>query len=466
MIINGFMLAFAAYFVVLATIGFLFYKSHLKAASYHLGNRSVNYWVIAIATQASDASAWLFMGFPAAVFARGLPEVWTAIGLVFCMFLNWRFIAPYLRIDSARYQGHTIFSYIANKFNDGSGLIRFISAVSCLIFFTVYLSSGLVGIGDVFESSFGISYHAGIILGLVAAALYTLVGGFLAVAWCNFFQGMFLLIIIVIMPLYSIYAIGGLSTVIHAARIAPISLSLIPADGTLLSAIMLALSWGLGYFGQPHVLTNFMGMDDPQKFREAEKLGLSWQIVTLTSAALIGIIGLAYYPMGLVNNEMLYIVMTKAIFPSFIAGLFLCAILSATLSTMDNKILISGSIIAEDMVARYTSKKLSSKMSLFVSRLGAIAVSLLALWLAWNHPFDIYTLVNYAWSGLGATFGPVVIATLFWKQTTRQGIIAGLIAGALVSGLWPLFHSGVYPLVPGFIAGTLAIVTISLFTRK
>lgn len=454
-------IAFFCYFCILSAISFFVKRKKETDQSYALGNRSINYWVTAIATQASDMGSWLFLAFPAAIYTNGLFEFWTAIGLIIFMFLNWVFIAAPLRNDTEKYNAVTVTEYFSKKYHDHSGYIGIIGGFLTLLFFTFYTASGLVGMGRLFESAFGLNYHTGICLGLLTVALYTLIGGFIAVAWCDFFQGVFLLAVIVIVPIYAYFYIGGLQPILASATANAISLSLFPENKNLVHALFLASSWGLGYFGQPHILINFMGIDDVHKTKQATYIGMTWQIIVLTAAACIGIVGLGFYPNDIANTELLFVDITQALFVPFFTGLALCAILAATLSSMDSHILVSGATCAQDILPFFV-KKQSHNHLLWASRAGSLGISLLALAIAWNNTNSVYSLVNYAWSGLGSSFGPLVIISLYFSKHMNTSIaLCGIISGAFVSGLLPFFAPTILPLVPGF----LTSLCIMLFLK-
>jgi len=449
--------AFILYFTTLIGIGLYFYKRNQSTQEFMLGDRSVNYYVTAVATQASDMGSWLFLGFPAFVMMRGVFEIWTAIGLIMGMFAAWTFVAPQLRKKTAQLDALTLSSYFADVFDDHSGIIQLISSCFALFFFTFYITSGLVGLSLVFSSAFGFSYHVGIVVSVVTAALYTLVGGFVAVAWCDFFQGIFLLVMIVLVPTVGFFTVGGLPAIIQAAEIQNISLSLLATPREMLSALFLAASWGLGYFGQPHILVNFMGIDDVRNMKHARTVGIVWQAIVLSASAAVGLVGIAFYAGSLLNPELVFIDMALALFHPFIAGLILCAIFAATLSTMDSLILVAGSLCAQDIYKPLVNKKASAQKLLFVSRVASIIASAAALALAWKSDVSVYELVNYAWSGLGSTFGPLVLSSLYLKNVSKRTALAGLITGGLTSALWPFYFASL-PLVPGFFAGLVVIL--------
>jgi len=458
--------AFVLYASTLIAIGLHFYAKTKNASDFIIGNRSVNYWVTAIATQASDMGSWLFLGFPAAIYTNGFFEFWSAIGLVSFTFLNWQFIAPRLRKRTGNLKSLTLPSYFEQHFHDSTGSIRLISALLILIFFTFYIASGLVAMGRLFESAFAINYHSGIVIGLTTGLLYTLIGGFTAVAWCDFFQGIFLLTMIVLVPAYAFSTINGISAIVNAAQEKQVSISLFSSPADLFNALLLACSWGLGYFGQPHILINFMGIKNPDNIRYAKYVGITWQIIVLTAAASAGLVALAFFSHEPANIELLFVTMAQSLFHPFVIGLLICAILAATLSTMDSHILVSGASIAQDLYKKLFNKHASSKQILLLSRIGSLAVSIVALIIAWDGSSTIYDLVNYAWSGVGSAFGPVVIVSLYGKHITSQGALAGLLAGGFTSALWPYVTTAILPLIPGFTAGMFTIYLVSYFTRE
>jgi len=442
--------SFVCYFLILTAISFIVKRKKETRQSFLIGNRSVNYWVTAIATQASDMGSWLFLAFPAAVYTNGLFEFWTAIGLIVFMFLNWQLIAGPLRKETAQYNAVTITDYLSKKYRDTSGYIGLVGSLITLIFFTFYIASGLVGLGRLFEAAFSLNYHVGICLGLITVVLYTLIGGFVAVAWCDFFQGLFLLGVIAAVPLYTLIYMGGIQPILAAASARHISLSLFPEGKSIVSALFLAASWGLGYFGQPHILVNFMGIDDPDKTKQATYVGMIWQVIVLTASASIGLVGMGFYPEGLANTELLFVDLTQTLFLPLITGFALCAILAATLSTMDSHILVSGATTAQDLYPFFRREKQGG--TVFISRAGSIIVSLIALGIAWNNHSSVYALVNYAWSGLGAAFGPLVLLSLYSnRQGNVHSALGGLISGALVAGFLPFFAPQIFPLVPAFL---------------
>lgn len=460
------LISFVIYFCVLSAIGLYFYHRNKNVADYSTGDRSLNYWVTAIATQASDMGSWLFLAFPAAIYTKGLFEFWTVIGLIFFTFLNWHFIAPKLRYATEKYNALTMSSFFCKRYNDHQGLLRIAGAVITIFFFTFYIAAGISAIGRLFELAFSISFGWGTLIGLACGLSYTLLGGFLAVAWCDLFQGLFLLAVIVFVPIYAFFFIDGFNAIQLAATAKQVSLSLISSEKSLLTAIALAAGWGLGYFGQPHILINFMGIDDPKKMNRAKWVGLTWQVLVLSSSAFIGLVGMAFFENGLNNPELLFVIMTKQLFLPLIAGFVLCAILAATLSTLDSHILVSGSTLAEDLYLQLGNRKATPAESIRAARISSFLISIVALYIANNTSSSMYNLINYAWSGAGSAFGPLLIASLYSNYITHAGALSGMLTGALVAGLWHYSGYNLLPLIPGFFTSLCVLYGVSFFTKK
>ena len=352
------LLAFIVYFACIFCIGLFALKKSKGSRDFSLGNRSTNYWVTGISAHASDMSDWLFMAYPAMIMTTGLMGAWTAIGLIFFMFLNWHFIAKKLRVETARTNSLTLSTFFEHRFGDTSGMIKFVSAFFCLLFFTFYTSAGLVGLGRIFESVLGISYPIGITIG-IAVVFYTLLGGYLSMVWIDFFQGLFLLAMILLIPIIALIKIGGFGPIQAIATAKNIPLSLFPdlSFKTITGIIFAAAGWGLGYFGQPHLLTKFMGINNPEEIKKAKYLGISWQILVLFGATLVGLVGLAYFNGGLERKELVFVAMVKDIFPPFIAGFIVCAVLAAAINVISAQILVLSSTLSEDLLKNIIIKK-------------------------------------------------------------------------------------------------------------
>lgn len=436
-------------------------------SDFSLANRSLNYWVTAISAQASDMSDWLFMGYPGAIFALGLSQVWIAAGLVLFNFLTWHYIAPEIRIQTEKLNALTLSEFFEKKFNDTSNNIRLISGIFCLYFFIFYIAAGLMGLGRVFELAFNINYHTGIIIGLAISLLYTLLGGLLAIAWSDLFQGTFLLGSIIFIPWYATIHLGGFTHMYQALQIFGTEyLSIWPKEG-FVTTILPILSWGLGYFGQPHILINFMGIDNPKNLHRSKIIGCSWQILALGAAVAVGLTGKVMLYPTLTNQELVFIVMVKQLFNPFIAGIILCAILAATISTINTQALISSSLITNDLYFVFTKNKISDKKKILFSRIAILIIPILSLIAAWNENFSVLKLVLYAWSGLGSSFGPIVILSLYHsKHLNRTGVVAGLLTGGTTALIWPFMSTIIPTLVAGFIINTIISLGISKITAQ
>ncbi len=459
-----FIAALLLYFAALVTIGIIFTPRTQSTQSFNLGNRSINYWVTAIATQASDMGSWLFLGLPAVIYQDGLPQAWTAIGLVCGMWLTWHLIAPRLRVQTEKTASSTLPAFLAHTFGGkGQNALRILGALLIMFFSTFYIASSLVGLSLIFHGALGIPYHTGIIASMLTTALYTLIGGFAAVAWCDFFQGIFLLGMIILVPVATFFTLpDGIATIISAAQLNQIPLTLIESSYGTLNALLLAAGWGLGYFGQPHILMNFMGIDDPKNIKYARRVGITWQILVLSSAICVGLVGIGALSIPLENSQMVFVMLTTKLFHPFIAGLVLCAVLAATLSTVDSLILASGVSFAHDIAQVISPRSINPKSLLACSRIGALLVSAIALAIAWQNTQTVFDLVNYAWSGLGSAFGPLVIAALYFKKISAHTALFGMLAGSIVAALWPYG----LPLVPGFFMGLLVLFIASLVKNK
>ena len=456
---NQIVISFIVYFAALLLTGFYFLKKNRSEKSFLVANRSLNYWVTAISAQTSDMGSWLFLGYTGAVFANGLSEAWTAIGLVVFMYLNWHFVAPKLREQSEEYKAFTLSGYFAKRINDKSNIVKILSAIISVLFFTIYLSSGLIGLGRFFESAFNMNYYTGITLGTFVTITYILIGGFFAVAWCNLFQGIFLLAMIILVPAVALSNLGGISAISTILHNTNVSTNLIPETG-FLKIIFLTLCWGLGYFGQTHILVNFMSIKNPNEIKKATFVGITWQILVLAAAIAIGIIGVAYFNGSSINPEHVFVLMVKDMFSNLVAGFALCAILAATLSTINTQLVVAVGNIAQDLYPTLV-KNVSIKSQMLVTRIATFVIAIIAMLIAFVNSSSLYNSVLYAWSGLGAAFGPLLLLSLYTKRVTPNGAIAGILTGTLISIFWPLLNSGIPQLVPGFFVSLLMILFIS-----
>lgn len=461
--------AFSLYFLILGVIGYASYTKKNTASDFVLGGRSSNYWVTAISAHASDMSSWLFMGLPAAIYLKGGQNVWAAVGLSLFMFFNWHYIAPKLRQASEEYNSLTLPSLFEAKVQDSSGVLRLFSALLSLFFFAFYISSGMVGMGFLFESVFHFDYHWGIACTICLIMAYTFLGGYTTVVWTDFFQGLFLLAVIIFVPILAFYQTEGLDHIIRVAALRGLSFSPFPdtSFSTCLQMLLTAVGWGLGYFGQPHILNKFMGLDDPKKMHKSKYVGMVWHLLSLGAATCVGYVGIAFFENGLDNSELLFVKMTASLLPPFLAGFVLCGILAATISTIDSQILVLSSVIEEDLYKKTWKPQASEQELLRVSRFSVLVICLLSFFIAYNKSQSVYDLVFYAWSGLGASFGPVLILTLYFKRLTALGAIAGLVVGGITSATWhllvPDFPLELPSIIPAFLLALASSIALSLW---
>ncbi|HEB9289316.1 TPA: sodium/proline symporter PutP [Campylobacter coli] len=464
---------FVAYAALMLYIGFYFYRQNKNTEDYFLGGRSLGPVVSALSAGASDMSGWLLMGLPGALYASGLIESYIAIGLSIGALLNWSFVAKRLRIyTSVITNSITIPDYFETRFDDDKHILRIVCAIVILIFFTFYVSSGLVGGAKLFEATFGIRYEYALTTGTLIIVAYTFLGGYKAVCWTDMLQGLLMMGALIVVPAVMLYHLGGFGeamTVIE--EIKPNALSMGEGIGAL--SIVSALAWGLGYFGQPHILVRFMSIRSTKDIPTATFVGISWMVISLIGACFIGLLGIAYvhkFELTLQDPEKIFIVMSQLLFNPWIAGILLSAILAAIMSTASSQLLVSSSTIAEDFYKRIFNKEASNKTVMNLGRIGVLLVALVAFVISTDKESSVLSIVAYAWAGFGASFGSVMLFSLFWSRMTRIGAILGMITGAAVVVLWKnylaeLFNFPIYEIVPGFVAASAVIIIASLLTK-
>lgn len=456
-------LALILYFSLVLAIGLSARARRMSSEDFIMGGRSMNAWLTALSAHASDMSSWLFMAYPALIFTQGLTGAWVAIGLILCMHLNWRLIAPRIRAATEATSSLTFSSFFEKRFQDTSGVFRVTSALVCFFFTTLYISAGLVGIGLVAESLFDIPYRAAISYGLLIVIPYVFVGGYLTLARIDLVQGLFLLAVILLVPLSQLGKVGGITAILSAAPSSHFQLLPNLSFPTLLSIFSMVFGWGLGYFGQPAILTKFMGIRDLGAIRSSRRIGMSWMILSLGAATLVGLVALPLYQQGLSNPEMLFVDLVKRSFSPFVTGCILCAVLAASLNVMSSQLLVLSSIFTEDLYRKRSST------SLWAPRLSILVIALFAYLVAFFKISSIYSLVHFAWSGLGASFGPLLLFALYSKNANRQGAWAGVLVGALTVAAWPTlagpFATQLDAMVPGFCLSSLAIWSVSRLSK-
>lgn len=466
-------LVFILYLLVVMGVGMYFYRKNETISDYILGGRKLNSWVAALSAQASDMSGWLLMGLPGVAYLSGMSEIWIGVGLAIGTYLNWKFVAERLR----RYTEHaknsiTIPVYLENRFRDNSKMLRLVSAFFIMIFFLLYTSSGLVAGGKLFNVVFGFDYTMAVTIGALVIIGYTFLGGFLAVSWTDFIQGSLMFIALFIVPIMGIVSMGGIAPTIDAWNaISPDYINpFTDLNGNSLGAMALAssLAWGLGYFGMPHILVRFMAIKAPEKVKKARRIAMSWVIISLFMAVLVGMVGAVALGTPLSDPEHVFLVMSSALFPSLIAGLFLAGVLAAVMSTADSQLLVTASAVTEDIYALF-NKKASQKQLVWISRFAVIAVALVAYYFAIVPGNSVMGLVSYAWAGFGGAFGPVILFSLYWKRMTRNGALLGMLSGGLMVILWKNLSGGIfdlYEIVPAFLLASAMIVVVSLLDKE
>lgn len=469
-------LAFVVYLCFMIGIGMYFYGKNRTTNEYFLGDRKLGSWVTSMSAQASDMSGWLLMGLPGAAYLSGISAGWIAIGLGIGTYLNWLLVAKRLRqYTKVAGDAITLPQFFKNRFHDEKGVLSVVSALFILVFFLFYTASGFVSAAKLFSSVFGMSYLVALAIGAVVVVSYTFAGGFFAVCWTDFFQGMLMFLCVIAVPVLAISSLGGpvpFLDKVQAFNPDFLNFFVDGASGKTYTAvgIISLVAWGLGYFGQPHILVRFMGIESPAAIKKSRRIATVWVIISLTAAVVIGVSGRMLLGDALVSGgaqETIYISMVSRLFPVFIAGIFLAAILAAIMSTADSQLLVTASAITEDFYHAKIRPNASAQELMWVSRICVIAVALIAVFIATNPESTVLGLVAYAWAGFGSTFGPLVICALFWRRTTRQGALAGIVVGGIVDLVWAQLSGGifeVYEIVPGFVLGLLSIIVVSLLT--
>ena len=496
------------YMCVVIGIGVYFYKKSQKnSENYFLGGRSLGPWVAAMSAEASDMSGWLLMGLPGVAYWCGLADAfWTALGLAIGTYVNWLIVAKRLR-NYSQIAGNsiTIPDFFSNRFKEKKKILLGISAIFILIFFTVYASSCFVTVGKLFSTLFGFDYHVTLIVGAVFVVAYTLIGGFLAESVSDFMQAIVMILALVAMIAVGVVNAGGFGAVVENAKnidgflsLGEIANPIVGGNGEQLNSngsplfgeasnygflnVVSMLAWGLGYFGVPQVLLRFMAIRKSNEIKRSRIIATVWCVISLAAAVFIGIIGRTLLPVDEALNtaskaENILIVMSTEYLPLIVAGLIMAGILAATISSSDSYLLIASSSVSVNIYKGIIKKeKATEKQVMWLSRIVLVVIALVGVIIAWKEDSVIFNLVSFAWAGFGATFGPIMLFSLFWKRTTRTGAIAGMVSGAVTVFLWKLVLNqflsasvpffGIYELLPAFIVSSIAIVVVSLLSKK
>ena len=486
---TGTLISLALYFIAMLGIGvYGYYKSTSDLGDYMLGGRRLGPGVTALSAGASDMSGWMLMGLPGAFYVAGFSEVWLAVGLLVGAYVNYRIVAPRLRIYTfVAKDSITIPDYFENRFHDQTRILRLVSAIVIIIFFTLYTSSGLVAGGTLFENAFGLDYHWGLVLTAAVVVAYTLLGGFLAVSMTDFVQGCIMFIALIMVPVATYLVLGeGVDFVDEVQTLSPAMLN--PFYGLTFAGLISLLAWGLGYFGQPHIIVRFMAIRSVRDFKAARRIGMTWMTVAIIGAMLTGLVGAAYISSQgdalagegayfadgqLANAETIFIVLSQILFHPLVGGFLLAAILAAIMSTISSQLLVTSSALTQDFYKSFLHKDASDKTQVMMGRISVLLVAVVAAALSWVPRDTILGLVGNAWAGFGAAFGPLIVLSLYWQRMTMWGALAGMLVGAATVLVWiylPLEVAGstlaghLYEMVPGVLLSTLAIVVVSRLT--
>ena len=494
------LIAMSLYLVVVIGIGFYFKeRANKNPDNYFIGGRSLGPWVAAMSAEASDMSGWLLMGLPGVAYWFGLSDaIWTAIGLAAGTYINWLVVAKRLRRYSTVTNSITIPEFFSNRFKENKKVILMISAVFILVFFAVYAASCFVTFGKLFSTLFDLKYQYVMILGAIIVILYTFLGGFLAESVSDFLQGIVMVIALCTVLIVGVVAAGGIPAILENIKAIPGFFEFFGiaqpqvADGVQqleaagkplfgeagnygLLTIISTLSWGLGYFGMPQVLLRFMAINKSSELKKSRRIATIWCVISLFAAVVIGLVGRSLYPAELLTqgaSESIFITMSTGLLPALLAGIIMSGILAATMSSSDSYLLIASSAFAKDIYKGIVKRDASDKQIMMITRITLLVVSLFGVIIALDENSVIFKVVSFAWAGFGATFGPIMLFSLLWKRTTRSGAIAGMLTGGGMVFIWKLLLKpiggifGIYELFPAFVLSCLAILVVSLLTKK
>jgi len=467
-------LGFIVYLVLMLAIGLITYKANQSHTDFFIANRSLNPWLVAFSERTAGESAWLLLALPGAAMAIGLVEIWTALGCVLGIIVYWNIIAKDIRIQSETTNSITLPDFLASKFEGSTNSIRIISTIIIIFFFTFYLAAQFNGAGKALETTFNIPNTYGIFIGALVIILYTMMGGFLAVVWTDLVQGIIMIGTLVILPIIGfIYLLNNdisLMESVSSASNGFLSLTQNATGWGAIAVIVSGLSWGFGYFGQPHLVTKFMAIKDPQAIKIGRRIAFAWAIPAFTGAFMIGFIGFAMYGAGhFTDVERVMPQMAIDLLPPWLAGIFICGAIAAMMSTADSLLLVLVSTVIEDFYHKTLGKEISGKILLNMSRIITLLIGVIAYLIAISSKDLIFQLVSYAWAGLGASFGPALILILKWKNVTKQGVIAGMVTGAVTTVVWQsieVLDSSISVRFTSFFFAFLVIVIVSLLTKN
>ena len=486
--------SFIAYLVVMVYIGYYYGKQKTSnSAEFYLGGRQLGPLVAAMSAEASDMSSWLLMGIPGLAFITGLADpFWTVLGLGIGTYLNWLFVTRRLRRYTIRMEAVTVPEFFSKRYHDKRNVLMCISAIVILVFFVPYTAAGFKAVGTLLNSLFGYDYHACMIVGALIIISYTIMGGFMAVSTTDLIQSIVMTIALVVIVVFALGEAGGVGAVIDNAKQLPGYLSVDSTYdiGTGTAApygwltILSTMAWGLGYFGMPHILLRFMAIKREEDIPLSRRIATVWVFISMFVAIAIGIIGYSVAQAGVIHNfqatsdaertiiELANVLAQEGVLAALVAGVVLAGILACTMSTADSQLLTAASSFSENILQDVCGVKVSARTSMLVARLTIAVIAALAVYLAWNPYSSIFNIVSFAWAGFGAAFGPVMVASLFWKRTTLPGALCGMVAGGVMVFVWKYLvrpMGGVwnlYELLPAFIVSALVIIIVSYSTEK
>ncbi|TCP31588.1 SSS family solute:Na+ symporter [Scopulibacillus darangshiensis] len=468
----GVFISLGIYMVGMLLIGYWSYRRTSNLSDYMLGGRGLGPAVTALSAGASDMSGWMVMGLPGAMYATGVSSAWVAIGLTIGAYMNYILLAPRLRTyTEIANDSITIPDFLENRFHDSSKMLRLVSGIVILVFFTLYASAGLVSGGRLFQSAFDLDYKIGLFVTVAVVVAYTLFGGFLAVSMTDFVQGCIMFIALVMVPVVAITDIGGTQTMFTELKnIDPSLLNFF--TGTSVLGIISFLAWGLGYFGQPHIIVRFMAINSVKELKTARRIGIGWMVISIIGALFTGLVGRAFFSQNgrdLADPETVFIVFSNILFNPYISGFLLAAILAAIMSTISSQLLVTSSAVTEDFYKTFFRRQASDKELVFVGRMAVLLVAIVAIFLAYTPNDTILGLVGHAWAGFGSAFGPVILLSVYWKKMTKWGALAGMIVGGVTVIVWlqvPGLTDILYEMIPGFFLSLIAVIVVSMMTKN
>jgi sodium/proline symporter len=464
--------AIGVYLLILLGIGYYSYRKTSNLQDYMIGGRGLGPMVTALSAGASDMSGWMLMGLPGAVYLTGISSIWIGIGLTLGAYLNYLLLAPRFRVyTEVANDSLTVPDYLENRFKDKSNMLRLVSGIVILVFFVLYISSGIVAGGKLFVDTFKLTYTMGVVVTLSVVVLYTYFGGFLAVSLTDFFQGTLMFICLVVVPVVA-YMNMGLAPGEFVNKIQNIDPALFDMfRGTSISTIIGLLAWGLGYFGQPHIIVRFMAINSAKELKSARRIGIGWMAIGLLGAVASGLIGLVFFTQRqspLSDPETVFLRLGDILFHPFITGIILSAVLAAIMSTLSSQLLVCSSSVTKDFYLTFFNKEATEKQQMVIGRLAVVGIAALATILAYLPNKTILSIVGQAWAGFGSAFGPVLLLSLYWKRMNKWGALSGMIVGGLTVILWITtgLSAYIYEMIPGFAFSLISVVVVSLLTEE